>query len=203
MYEKRNKYLLKKKWLIDATISTNPYSKGGILMGKKIVISFPGSRGYEIPLLYFSSKHFEDIGYEKLFISHPDSGEITYEMLYERTERIIQSIAFEEYENIVFIAKSIGTVVACKIKEIYKIPASLILFTPLNDTLPYINNKNDVHLISAGENDRYLDSTTLRELCEKESIKYYIEPNVGHRMEVKGDLRRNLEIIFNVISEMA
>ena len=171
-------------------------------MGKKIVISFPGGRGYEIPLLYFSSKHFEDLGYEKLFISHPDSGEITYEMLYERAEKIIQSIAFEEYDNVVFIAKSIGTVVACKIKETYKIPASLILFTPLNGTLPYINNKNDIHLISAGENDRYLDSTTLRELCEKESIKYYIEPNVGHRMEVKGDLRRNLEIIFNVISEI-
>ena len=171
-------------------------------MGKKIVISFPGGRGYEIPLLYFSSKHFEDLGYEKLFISYPDSGEITYEMLYERAERIIQTVAFEKYENIVFIAKSIGTVVACKIKEMYKIPASLILFTPLNDTLPYINSKNDVFLISAGEDDRYLDSTTLRDLCERERIKYYIVPNVGHRMEVKGDLRRNLEIIYNVIREL-
>ena len=172
-----------------------------ILVGKKIVISFPGGRGYEIPLLYFSSKYYEDFGYEKLFINCPDSSEIKYEILYERAEKIIQSIAFEDYENIVFIAKSIGTVVACKIKEMYKIPASLILYTPLNDTLPYINNKNDVLLVSAGENDRYLDSKTLRELCEKESIKCYIEPNVGHRMEVKGDLRRNLEIIFNVIKQ--
>ena len=171
-------------------------------MGKKLVISFPGGRGYEIPLLYFTSKHFEDMGYEKLFISHPDSSEIKYETLYEGAEKIIQSIAFEEYESIIFIAKSIGTVVACKIKEMYKIPASLILFTPLNDTLPYINNKNDIHFISAGENDRYLDSKTLRELCKKESIKCYIEPNVGHRMEVKGDIRRNLEIIFNVINKM-
>lgn len=171
-------------------------------MGKKIVISFPGGRGYEIPLLYFSSKHFEDLGYEKLFISPPDSDEIKFETLYERAEKIIQSIAFEEYENIIFIAKSIGTVVACKIREMYKISASLILYTPLNDTLPYINNKNDILLISAGENDRHLDSKTLRELCEKEGIRCYIEPNVGHRMEVKGDLKRDLEIIFNVINEM-
>ena len=171
-------------------------------MGKNIVISFPGSRGYEIPLLYFSSKHFEDLGYEKLFISPPDSGEIKFETLYEKAEKIIQSIAFEEYGNIVFIAKSIGTVVACKMKEKYKIPASLILFTPLSDTLPYINSKNDVLLISAGENDRYLDSNSLKELCEKEGIKCYIEPNVGHRMEVKGDLKRNLDIIFSVINEI-
>lgn len=33
-------------------------------MGKKIVISFPSGRGSEIPLLYFSAKHYEDLGYE-------------------------------------------------------------------------------------------------------------------------------------------
>lgn len=47
-----------------------------------------------------------------------------------------------------------------------------------------------MYKISAGENDRYLNMTILRELCETESIKCYIEPNVGHRMEVKGDLIR-------------
>lgn len=171
-------------------------------MNKKIVISFPGVRGCEIPLLYFGSKHFEDLGYEKLFINCPAPGEIEYDMLYERAEKIIQSIHIEEYENIIFIAKSMGTVVACKIKEKYDIPASLVLFTPLNDTLPYINNKNDVLFVSTGENDRHLNSKVLRELCEKEGIKCYIEPNVGHRMEVKSDLMRDLEIISNVINEM-
>lgn len=171
-------------------------------MGKKIVISFPGGRGYEIPLLYFSSKHFEDLGYEKLFINNPALGEIKYDMLYERAEKVIESINLEEYEDIVFIAKSMGTVVACKIKEVFHIPASLVLFTPLDDTLPYINNKNDVLFVSAGENDRYLNSKLLRELCEKEGIKCYIEPSVGHRMEVKSDLRRDLQIISNVINEM-
>ena len=40
-------------------------------MSKKIVVSFPGGRGSEIPLLYLGAKHFEDIGYEKVFINHP------------------------------------------------------------------------------------------------------------------------------------
>lgn len=44
-------------------------------MGKKIVISFPGGRGSEIPLLYFTAKHYEDLGYEKRFINHPALGE--------------------------------------------------------------------------------------------------------------------------------
>ena len=171
-------------------------------MGKKIVISFPGGRGYEIPLLYFSSKHFEDLGYEKLFINYPNSDEVKFEIIFEEAEKIIRSITVEEYDEIVFIAKSIGTVVACRIKEKYKIPASLILFTPLKDTLPYINNENNIIMVSAGENDRYLDSKSLSELCEKEGIRCYIEPKVGHRMEVKGDLKRNLEVIFNVLDKI-
>ena len=39
-------------------------------MGKKIVISFPGGRGYKIPVLYFGVKYYADQGYEKLFICH-------------------------------------------------------------------------------------------------------------------------------------
>ncbi|MCM1540937.1 MAG: hypothetical protein NC121_06700 [Blautia sp.] len=171
-------------------------------MGKKIVLSFPGVRGCEIPLLYFSAKHFEDAGYEKVFISPPDSGDTTFEALYENAEKKIRSIPFGEYEDIVFVAKSMGTVVACAIKEKYELPASLVLFTPLKDTIPYINNKNNILLIAAGEKDRYLDPELLKEVCEKENIKYHIEPDVGHRMEITGDLKRNLEILFNVIHEL-
>ena len=44
-------------------------------MGKNIVISFPGGRGYEIPVLYFGAKYYEDQGYEKVFIRHPKNEE--------------------------------------------------------------------------------------------------------------------------------
>ena len=132
-----------------------------------------------------------------------DTGTLRFcRALLENAEKTIQSINFDEYDDIVFIAKSIGTVVACTIKEKYNIPASLILFTPLNETLPYINCKNDILLIAAGDKDRYLDSKILSNQCEKESIACYIEPNVGHRMEVVGDLNRNLDIIPNVISRI-
>lgn len=171
-------------------------------MGKKIVISFPGSRGCEIPLLYFASKRFEDLGYEKLFINYPTLGESNVEVLLESTEKTLQTINFAEYESIVFVAKSIGTVVACKIKEKHKIPASLILFTPIKETLPYINTRNDILLVAAGDNDRFLESDILCDICNKESINYYIEPNVGHRMEVKGDLKRNIGVVYNVISKI-
>ena len=39
-------------------------------------------------------------------------------------------------------------------------------------------------------------------LCEREKVPYYIEPNVGHRMEVRNDLEKNLQTIRNVIGRL-
>lgn len=110
-------------------------------MSKKIVFSFPGVRGTEIPLLYFGAKHYEDKGYEKRFIKHPISGN-DFDALYENAKAILESFDLGEYDDIVFVAKSLGTVVACRLKEELNVNASLVLFTPLADTLPFIKGEN-------------------------------------------------------------
>ena len=171
-------------------------------MGKKIVISFPGGRGYEIPVLYFGAKYYEDQGYEKLFIRHPKYEECEFEVLLDNADKIISQIDFDEYEEIVFIAKSIGTVVACQIKEKYHIPATLILLTPLYETMPYIHGKNDIKLVAVGTKDRYIDVEMLKKTCDDENISCHVEPDVGHRMEVLNDLDKNLSIISNVIQKL-
>lgn len=170
-------------------------------MGKGIVFSFPGGRGYEIPLLYFSAKHYEDNGYEKVFINHP-SPFADFDSLYENAKTILLSYDLNEYKNIVFIAKSIGTVIACKLKEELHIQASLILFTPIPDTLPFLKNAASIILVAASDNDRHLESAILCSLCQKENITCYIEPGVGHRMEVKNNVTRNLQVINNVICRL-
>lgn len=176
------------------------------IMNKKIVLSFPGSRGSEIPLLYFAAKHYEDLGYEKVFVNNPIIQDTSYEVLLntliENAKTIIESLNLSEYDNVVFIAKSIGTVVACKIKEIYNLNAQLILFTPIEDTLKYIKSDNNILLVSLGTKDRIIEWNIVKSLCETENINCYIEENVGHRMEVMNDLQRNLEIIYNIISKI-
>ena len=170
-------------------------------MSKKIVFSFPGGRGAEIPLLYYAAKYYEDQDYEKVFVNHPFPS-ADYDSLYENAKSILESFDFSEYDDIVFIAKSIGTIIACKLKEELKINASFILFTPLKDTLPFITNANRIILIAASNNDRHLENKTLCEHCEKEQVSYYIEPNVGHRMEVRNDINRNLQVIKNIIGRL-
>lgn len=170
-------------------------------MCKKIVFSFPGGRGTEIPLLYFGAKYYEDKGYEKVFISHPGSGK-DFDSLFENAKLIINSFNLKEYDDIVFVAKSIGTVVACRLKEEMNINASLVLFTPIVDTLPFIKKDNQIILVAAGNKDRHLESETLCDLCERENVSYYIEQNVGHRMEVKNNLEKNLQVIKKVINQL-
>ena len=172
-----------------------------IRMSKNLVVSFPGGKGTEIPLLYFVSKFYEDKGYEKKFISHPSEGNELY-MLYENAKKALCDIDLSQYEDIVFVGKSLGTVVACKLKEELNIDASLVLLTPLADTLSYIRKDNKIILVAAGSTDRYLDSSILCKKCEEEDVLCHIEPDVGHRMEVKSDLNKNLNTIRNVIEKL-
>lgn len=170
-------------------------------MSKKIVFSFPGGRGTEVPLLYFGAKYFEDKGYEKRFVEHPSSGD-DFDTIYKNAKVILESFDLGEYDDIVFVAKSKGTIVACKLKEELKINASLVLFTPLAGTLPFIKGDNQIVLVAASNNDRHLECETLCSLCEREKVPCYIEPNVGHRMEVRNDLEKNLQTIRNVIGSL-
>lgn len=171
-------------------------------MSKRIVVSFPGRRGSEIPLLYFATKYYEDMGYEKLFINHPVSNDLSLDNVLRNALDLVGNINWSEYEHIVFVAKSLGTIVACKVKEMLQIPATLILFTPLEDTVKYINKENNVLLVAMGDKDKYLSSTLLEQRCNENDIKCHIEKGVGHRMEVMNDLQRNLEIVFNVIRHL-
>ena len=168
-------------------------------MGKKIVVSFPGGRGYEIPLLYFLAKVYEDKGYEKFLISHPGYRDYEYSELLLNAEKKIKQIDFDDYEDIVFVAKSIGTVIACQLKEKYQIAAKLILLTPLSETMPHIVADNNIKLVALGDKDRYIEPTQVVERCKEADVLCYLEQDVGHRMEVMNDIKRNLQIIENVI----
>ena len=170
---------------------------------KDIVVVFPGARGTEIPLLYYGSKHFEDMGYEKLFIGHSMISQPSFEPVFENAYNILKNVNWKDYENVVFIGKSLGTVVECKIKELLQVPAQLILFTPLEETLPFIHKDNDVLLVAMGDDDPWLSSATLIEHCKTNEVTWHVENGVGHRMEVKNNLQKNLEIVFRVLNHLS
>lgn len=167
-------------------------------MKKGIVVVFPGGKGSELPILYFCAKKYVDNGWDKVFVTIP-TGKMDFEEKYTYIRNFVAGIDFSEYEEIIFIAKSIGTVHAAKVKEELQIDAALIFFTPIEETLPYLKKANNIIFVAAGDQDRHLETARLRTICEAEKLPCHIESGVGHRMELKDDLCGSLQVIANVL----
>lgn len=164
---------------------------------------FPKKEEQKIRCCIFCGKVFENMGYERYFLQHPSDGRIDYESLLKNAAAYFNSLDITEYEKIVFVAKSMGIAVAGAIKERFSIPAEMVFLTPLEETLQYIRKDNDVLFVAMGSNDRYISFETVKQKCEQEGVCIYVEPDIGHRMEIKGNIQRDLEVIQNVVSRLS
>ena len=90
----------------------------------KLAVFFPGI-GYHCdkPLLYYSRKLAQECGYEEtIALSYNyDGGNIrgneekmqqAFESLYEQAEKSLSAVDFDKYDEILFVAKSVGTIIA-------------------------------------------------------------------------------------------
>ena len=90
----------------------------------KLAVFFPGI-GYHCdkPLLYYSRKLVQEYGYEKIVTlnytydgknlrGNEEKMRQAFDSLYIQAENSLKEIAFDQYEQILFISKSIGTIIA-------------------------------------------------------------------------------------------
>ena len=109
----------------------------------KLAVFFPGI-GYHCdkPLLYYSRKLAQECGYEEtIALSYTyDGGNIqgneekmqqAFESLYEQAEKSLSAVDFDKYDEILFVAKSVGTIIASAYAEKHSIRCRQILYTPL------------------------------------------------------------------------
>ena len=171
-------------------------------MKKGIVVSFTGSRGVDIPLLYYSVSIFSNKGYDVERVSCKCLDKREFEELYENIKEFIISLNLSNYEDVVFVSKSVGTYFSCKIKDELGIPARLILYTPVEETVPYMKGDNDIVLVAAGDADKFMPEDRLISICSKENLPFLIEKGVGHSMEISNDLSKNLFVVRDVISKL-
>ena len=62
----------------------------------------------------------------------------------EQAEKILQDICWEEYEDILFVSKSIGTVISSAFARWHQLSAKNILFTPLQQTFLFADGNGIV-----------------------------------------------------------
>ena len=175
---------------------------------KKTAVIFPGI-GYHAdkPLLYYGSKLAVSLGYEVIRIEYPFCSvnllEANEEQLREFTEGCVKKAATELKEKlaaddeILFISKSIGTVVATACEEALGCKVKHVLFTPLKDTFAFVKPGSGIAF--NGTNDSWADWKLVKELCGKTDIPLTTFEDANHSLET-GDVAADLATMQKVMT---
>ena len=123
-------------------------------MGKKIAVLFPGI-GYHTdkPLLYYSRELARERGYEIKEIKYGDlpSGikgnhakmlEAFQKALQDAKEQLTE-VSFEQYEDVLFLSKSIGTAVAAAYARERRVQARQVYYTPVEESFEAIEREGN------------------------------------------------------------
>lgn len=176
-------------------------------MKKKIAVLFPGI-GYtcDKPLLYYAGKIAVSKGYElvKVEYSNFPSGikgnkekmERAFQWGLEQTEDILKDICWEEYEDILFVSKSIGTVISSAFARQHQLHVKNILFTPLQQTFLFADENG---IVFHGTADPWADTKDITEGCKKLNLPLILTDQGNHSLET-GDVLKDLKNLEQTMS---
>ena len=179
---------------------------------KKIAVIFPGV-GYtkDRPLLYYAGKLAAVYGYELI---HLDFSGIdwskeklkdkqfllnTLEYCLDKTGKKLECVDLEKADNVLFISKSIGTVVATAYADRHGINARQICFTPLEFIDRFVKEGNG--LIFYGSADPYADPKMISDICRNKKLTANCIEDANHSLET-GDVIKDMENLISVMRKV-
>lgn len=174
----------------------------------EIAVYFPGI-GYHCdkPLLYYSRNIARELGYTNdKTISYTYSGgnirgnrekmNEAFESLLAQAEGQLADIAWDAYDDVLFVSKSIGTVIAASYTRQHKLSGVRhVLYTPLAQTFLFAPNHAIAFLGSA---DPWSDAEEMLRLAQRHQLPLTMYEGCNHSLEC-GDTLRNLAILRDVM----
>jgi hypothetical protein len=156
-----------------------------------LVVLFPGKKySCDLPLLYYASmvalKSNHDVlkleyGYQSARIDI-DFNSTNLDMIVEESLSAIKQVA-HSYEELIFVSKSLGTLVAGKIaQELGNDTIEHVYLTPLDYTIPYI--KISKGIVIYGTNDSVFSSESADIVNKLSDIKAYPIQGADHALEL-------------------
>lgn len=179
---------------------------------KKLAVIFPGI-GYtaDKPLLYYARRIAMEQGYEVMTIAY--SGfpkkikgdqklmEESFRIALDRSRQCLQDVDLLEYDDILFIGKSIGTIAAAKIASDNpaKEKIRLILYTPLEVTFSFSFGKA---IAFTGTDDPWVgnEKSPVFGICEEKGIPCTLISYANHSLESK-DCFQDMKELYRVMRE--
>lgn len=176
----------------------------------EIAVYFPGV-GYHCdkPLLYYAREAACETGYKNYrVISYPymdknirgnkEKMRETYEALFLKAEEQLSDIVWEEYDDVLFVSKSVGTMIAASYAKKYGVVcARHILYTPLIQTFSFEPGEAEAFIGTADAWSKVDEIIRLSGACR---IPLNVYEGCNHSLEC-GDSLRNLEIMREVMQK--
>lgn len=178
----------------------------------KLAVFFPGI-GYHVdkPLLYHSRKLAAENGYEKQICvnytgfesdikGNKEKMEKAFYHALEQAKNILSEVQWEEYEEILFVSKSIGTIVAAAFAKEKNISCKNIFYTPLEHTFMFAP-KNGIAF--SGSKDNWVHPENIIEGCDKIKMPLYVIEGTNHSLELGDTIKdlENLKYIMEITKE--
>lgn len=176
---------------------------------RRLAVIFPGM-GYHVdkPLLYYSKKLAAQYGYEVAEVPYGNfprmekgdakAMERVFSLAMAQTEELLRDIRWEDYEKLLFISKSVGTVVAAAYAGKYRLEAEHIFFTPVKETFRFAGQKG---IVFHGTADPLADTQMVRGACREKGLPLFIVEKGNHSLET-GRVSRDLKHMTAVMEQV-
>ena len=177
---------------------------------KKLAVFFPGI-GYTIdkPLMHYSRKLAVNAGFEIMLLPYTgfpasvkgdrEKMDECYQIALAQTNEMLSGIDLSVYDEILFVGKSIGTIVAAVIATMSSVPDLIhfVFYTPLEDTFAF--PLGDA-VVFTGSADPWVNGDAISELCQKANIPCHIIPDANHYLET-GNVKTDIENLGKIMKK--
>lgn len=178
---------------------------------KKLLVLFPGI-GYtcETELLAAGAALARAAGYEVLALRYGaqvaaqrpdlDAAARTAEA---DVRAQLDGVDWPTYADIVFLSKSLGTVVAAQALRRLGAAARSLYLTPLGGALAAIAPGDAVLGLVSGGADKYIDWRTVQAFCAARGLPFLLVPGAGHRLTVPDDAAASAAYAQKILALLA
>lgn len=176
------------------------------MVKRGVLIAFPGT-GYTCkePLMTACMEKYRAQGYDIVALDYsaiPFREIDTLEEAVERAKELVvqqtQHILFDEYDDVVFLSKSLGTILAGWLAEQLTNPPRQFYLTPVAQALPYVKRNQTVIGMVIGTEDKVFDYQIVEGFCKARGIPCRVIDGVGHKLKYDSEeetARLNRELV--------
>ena len=152
----------------------------------KLAVVFPGiGYGPDKPLLYYAARLPENVKGDRAKM------EQAFELALKHTEQFLQNVDWHSYGSILFISKSLGTIISSAYASRHDLTVKSILFTPLADTFSFsLAGSIAFH----GTADPWAETEIIQKLAQQKEVPLFLTKNANHSLET-GDVLTDITIL--------